>query len=87
MSNKEVKWFKAKPNEEGIISIGMTDIDETLKTGRVVGLNGICQWDKVKYKDNEYYVSMVSRLGDFGLNKEKRYGYDIRVSPSKVTKI
>lgn len=81
---EEVKWFEAKQNDDGIEIIGFIEIDEESKTGKIVGYNGICVGENVKYEGEKYTVVMVSTMGDFGLSKTGKLPYSIRVSPKEV---
>lgn len=81
---EEVEWFKADKSDDGIETIGFIDIDEKTRIGRIVGYNGICIGEKVRYKNKKYTVVMASRMGDFGLSKSGELHYDIRVSPKDV---
>lgn len=82
-----VQWYEANENNDGIKTIAMIPIDKELNIGRTVGYNGILKGDKVKYKDKEYAVVMVSRLGHFGLSETGELPYILSVSPIEVTPI
>ncbi|HEK9103306.1 TPA: hypothetical protein SUB30_004780 [Bacillus pseudomycoides] len=76
---ENVVWFEANENNDGIETLAMLE-------GRIVGYNGILKDEKVIYKDNQYTVVMVSRLGDFGLSETGELPYTLRVSPRYVIK-
>lgn len=84
---EEVKWFRANENDDGIETIGFIDIDEETRMGRIVGYNGICIGEKVRYENKKYTVVMASTMGDLGLSKTGELPYTIRVLPNEVEMI
>lgn len=82
-----VEWHKANDNELGIETIAFTELDKALNVGRIVGYNGILKGDKVLYRDKEYTVVMVSRLGHIGLSKTGNLPYTETSYPTELTKV
>lgn len=81
-----ITWHKVDEKDKGILSIAMTPIYEKLDYQKIVGYNGILKGDTVIYKDKEYTVVMVSRLGHFGLSETDKLPYKLCVRPDEVVK-
>lgn len=82
-----VEWLPANKNEYAIETIAFEPIDKYGEYHRTIGYNGFLKGEKVNYKDKQYTIVMVSRLGDFGLSETGELPYILRVSPKEVTKI
>lgn len=82
-----VEWLEAYPKANGIETIALQDMGRsTINSGRIVGYNSILKGDKAVYKDKEYTIVMVSRLGYFGLSETGQLPYTETAYPNEVIK-
>lgn len=80
-----VEWLPAEPNDDGIDKIAFVEDYPGLR--RIVGYDGILKGDKVSYKNKEYTVVMVSRLGHLGLSETGELPYTTVTKPSEVMSV
>lgn len=83
-----IEWYEASENNFGIETIAFEYLGKDIPGyGKIIGYNEILKGDKVIYKNKEYTIVMVSRMGDFGLSETGELPYALRVIPTDVNKV
>lgn len=80
---KPFNWVEVENNEKGIFTIAIEE-----NRHNYVGFNGILKGDRVVYKEDgkEYIITMVSKLGRFGLSETGKLPCTILTPPMSVYK-